>query len=232
MPIEPAARHDAHMVYDAVREVCVLYGGRSGQPAVLDDTWEFNGTKWTQITTGSPAGRSEFAMSMDEARNRAVVFGGTIDNIGNLEVDETWEFGNFASYQTFGTGCPGSGGLPSVSNPSPPRLGLDWTLAVSGLDDNSPAFMALGASNTNWQGLPLPLSLTSLGAPGCSIMVSHDITPIPLVVSGGQASLTVTMPGAGVLLGAQIYNQALSLDGAANQFGLVLSNAGLSTFGN
>jgi len=230
--VAPPTRHDAQMVYDPVREVCVLYGGRDGSPKVLDDTWEFDGTKWEQVRSGSPAGRSEFAMAMDTARKRVVLFGGTTDDIGNVETDETWEFGSDASFSTFGTACTGSNGVLGLSASSAPRLGLTWNVDASNLDDNSPAFLALGVSNTVWGSLPLPLPISSIGATGCVIEVAHTIPPLPMSVSGGAASYPLPLPGSGTLLGVHLYLQVLSFDRGANSFGLASSNGVDALLGN
>lgn len=54
--ISPPARWSHTMVYDSVRDVTVLFGGISfdGGPHYFGDTWEWNGTNWTQRNvTGS-----------------------------------------------------------------------------------------------------------------------------------------------------------------------------------
>ena len=66
----------------------LLFGGMSS--FVLKDTWEYDGTSWTQKCTTSPCStsippaRRYFPAAFDSVRNRVVIFGGAIDNINNL----------------------------------------------------------------------------------------------------------------------------------------------------
>jgi hypothetical protein len=49
--LSPPARSDAPMVYDADRQVMVLFGGEGlsqGQSGALNDTWTWDGSSWTQ----------------------------------------------------------------------------------------------------------------------------------------------------------------------------------------
>ncbi|BCM88644.1 hypothetical protein IAD21_00485 [Abditibacteriota bacterium] len=85
---------DAHaMAYDSARGVTVLFGG-NGNPQVLNDTWEWNGTTWTQKTlngaTGSPPARQTHSMVYDSARGVSVLFGGSDGNNNNF--NDTWEW--------------------------------------------------------------------------------------------------------------------------------------------
>jgi hypothetical protein len=73
----PRARHT--MAYDSTRHVTVLFGGWSTATgsAPLNDTWEWNGTTWTQrATSGPPATTdSEYPprMAYDQARQHTVL---------------------------------------------------------------------------------------------------------------------------------------------------------------
>ncbi|MDP3500795.1 MAG: kelch repeat-containing protein [Myxococcales bacterium] len=63
------------MAWDSVRRRVVLHGG--WESSSLDDTWLFDGSTWTQVSTASgPGARSEHAMVFDEARGVVVLFGG------------------------------------------------------------------------------------------------------------------------------------------------------------
>jgi hypothetical protein len=81
-PTAPPARIDATMVFDSARGVTVLFGGTTcyvncATDVEYDDTWEWNGTSWTQqMPTNSPGGRDSFAMAFDSARGVTVLFGG------------------------------------------------------------------------------------------------------------------------------------------------------------
>jgi len=90
-PPQPGTRDSAGMTYDTAQHVVVLFGGYA--PGLLNDTWEWDGTCWTQVTTNTPPSpRAGHAMGYDPARQRTVVFGGNLEPwICGTNSDETWE---------------------------------------------------------------------------------------------------------------------------------------------
>ncbi len=93
--ISPSVRYATAMAYDSVRGVTVLFGGISNptSPAPLNDTWEWNGSNWTQRTpAASPPGRAAHAMAFDSARGVVVLFGGVAMNGSPAVVADTWEW--------------------------------------------------------------------------------------------------------------------------------------------
>lgn len=85
---EPQARWGCHMVFDLGRNRCVLHGGYGGA-GFTPDTWEWDGTNWTQIVTAnSPSPRDRFGFAYDILRGKSVLFGG----ISAAASDETWEY--------------------------------------------------------------------------------------------------------------------------------------------
>jgi hypothetical protein len=81
---QPSGRDVPHLAYDARRERVVMFAGRRevvGQPVeLLDDVWEWNGSRWFRIShTGLPKvihGMTAY----DVRRGRVVLFGGYGDN--------------------------------------------------------------------------------------------------------------------------------------------------------
>ena len=66
-----------------------LFGGSNGT-SDLSDTWTFNGTSWTQLSTAtSPPARAYASMANDPATGNMVLFGGS-GNGGDLS--DTWTF--------------------------------------------------------------------------------------------------------------------------------------------
>ncbi len=86
------------MVYDSARGVTVLYGGQSTSGG--DDTWEWNGSAWTQLAISGPGQRFFHSMAFDTARGVTVFFGGR--SSAQVFHGDTWELGV--------TGCPGRKG--------------------------------------------------------------------------------------------------------------------------
>lgn len=93
----PSPRWDAAMAYDSDRRETVLFGGAvfnpTGAPAT-NDTWEFDGTNWTQrFPSNSPTARSMAEMVYDSKRHRTVLFGGqTFNGVSLVYSPETWEW--------------------------------------------------------------------------------------------------------------------------------------------
>jgi Galactose oxidase, central domain len=66
------------MAYDTVRQRVVLFGGSPNTTsAAVNDTWEYDGTTWTQRTPAtSPPARNSHAMVYDSTHQVTVLFGG------------------------------------------------------------------------------------------------------------------------------------------------------------
>jgi IPT/TIG domain-containing protein/galactose oxidase-like protein len=88
----PPPRETTALAYDSARGRTVLFGGTDNvNGTVRGDTWEWDGTNWTQAAPAtSPSARSGHAMVYDAARGRTVLFGGS-DAFGNPSA-ETWEW--------------------------------------------------------------------------------------------------------------------------------------------
>ncbi|MGE3172249.1 MAG: kelch repeat-containing protein [Planctomycetota bacterium] len=73
----PSARTGAAMAFDLTRGRTVLFGGRSGLPTAIADTWVFDGTRWRALhTVVSPGPRTDALMAYDVVRDQMVLFGG------------------------------------------------------------------------------------------------------------------------------------------------------------
>jgi hypothetical protein len=91
--IGPFARTNAAMVFDTNRKVTVLFGGIgtagiSGMNVIPGDTWQWDGSDWTQLSESGPTARASHAMAFDSNRNRIVLFGGA----STVTLGDTWEF--------------------------------------------------------------------------------------------------------------------------------------------
>jgi PKD repeat protein len=150
---------------------------------------------------------------------------------GTLNTPRTWSgtlyydshnINGSAGYGFFGDGCAGTLGKTSMPASSQPTLGGTLTVGL----DNLPfgiAVMVLGTSNTAGPLGPLPLDLGILGAPGCPLRVSVDVTDT-VVGAGNAATWSFAVPNSGALAGFKLYNQAAVLD-TSNAFGFVTSKA-------
>jgi N-acetylneuraminic acid mutarotase len=71
----PDARRFANMVYDAQLKKTVLYGGFD-EVNYLNDTWTWDGAKWTEITKNRLPARSLHMMWFDPTLRKTVAYGG------------------------------------------------------------------------------------------------------------------------------------------------------------
>jgi hypothetical protein len=82
----PSLLSEHAMTFDTTRGVTVLFGGYDRDNVSTGETWEWNGTLWTQRAVSGPSGRGGHAMAYDSARGVTVLFGGTSGS------GETWEW--------------------------------------------------------------------------------------------------------------------------------------------
>jgi len=89
----PSARGKHTMAYDSARGKVVMFGGFGGiSIGSLNDTWEYDGVNWTEVTTTSiPIARQGQAMTYDSVRGKVVMFGGFASGIINA-LNDTWEY--------------------------------------------------------------------------------------------------------------------------------------------
>jgi len=83
----PSARNGHAMAYDAARAVVVLFGG---YPGWTDDTWEWNGTDWTQSPAHGPLGRQYLGLAYDSDRGVTILSCGQMS--GGVRAEDTWEY--------------------------------------------------------------------------------------------------------------------------------------------
>src|SRR2546421_3913504 len=114
--VTPPPRQFAAMVYDAAHRVVVLFGGQTVSPItpILNDTWTWDGTTWTQQHPArSPASRISTAITYDAARERVVLFGGDSGQgqqfSGGYGDTWTWDGANWLQASA-GTSPPGRTG--------------------------------------------------------------------------------------------------------------------------
>ncbi len=167
-------------------------------------------------------------MAFDARRGRMVFFG--MDTA-------TWEYfvPLSATLTPFGNGCPGTTGIPSLAAApgSLPWLGQTLVCRLTNLPSTPTAlpFGVLGASRSSWLGIALPVDLTVLGAPGCSLLVSADQI-LALANVSGTAQWQLPIPNLAALLGGTLFQQALVVDAGANALGASFSNATMATIGD
>ena len=150
----------------------------------------------------------------------------TFDVTGDLRATALFYVHTVGTFTGFGAGCVGSTGPDVHTGFGRPELGEAIMWVLTGGAVSAPAVLVLGASNTNWLGVPLPLALPD--APGCNLYVSMDVSFPTVTGSGGVAQFPVTVPNVPSLIGGHVYTQFGCVDLGTNQLGVTLSN-GLDT---
>ncbi len=92
----PALRFGHAMAYDAGHNVIFLFGGFGGagaQKEVLGDTWVWDGTRWSQVSSVGPSPRMYASMVFDYTRGNIVLFGGRTPDGRALSDLWEWEAG-------------------------------------------------------------------------------------------------------------------------------------------
>ena len=125
-------------------------------------------------------------------------------------------------FRNFGAGCVGTLGVPGNQG-TIPYPGQTWDDTFTNLPTGFVIFL-MGSHTTSPAG-PLPLPLGPYGMPGCSLLVSPDVS---LFVGGVGTSATVHIfiPQSQSFIGVHLYTQGFSLDPGANPAGLVASPGG------
>jgi hypothetical protein len=102
------------------------------------------------------------------------------------------------------------------------------TLRTTNGPPNGFALLMIGFTRTNWRGNPLPFSMATFGAPGCSILAGPDSTQTQSLNFAGIGNTSITVPDNPAFVGVHIYSQSAPLVPGANALGLLFSN-GLDT---
>ncbi len=105
----PSPRAGSAMAYDSAQGRMVLFGGAGvpGNPNQDNqDTWAWNGTKWTELAVGGgPTARNTSGMAYDGMRKKVVLFGGGVVFV-RPELNDTWEWDGAAWSQRFPVSAP------------------------------------------------------------------------------------------------------------------------------
>jgi len=76
------------MAYDGSLGQVIVFGGTSGPPEGLNDTWAWNGKKWTQLKATQPTGLWIAPMVFDPSIHGLLLFGGELS--GDIVTNNTW----------------------------------------------------------------------------------------------------------------------------------------------
>ncbi len=211
--VGPTARESFAFAYDPRAERVVLHGGESG--GCVADTWSWGGASWTAHYAASlfPSARTGHALVHDPSANRLVLFGGGCG--GNL-TNVVWELKLpvFWRHATYGQGCVGTNGTPTLAMASGSTSVIGTTMQFEVANVGwVVSFGFVGYQRETLLGMPLPLPLDIFGLPGCQALNSADLSAaLPVPNAQFVSTWAVPLPNQTHLLGAELSFQALCFE--------------------
>lgn len=226
----PAARWAHVLVHDASQALDVMIGGQPSNNTLLPGSWRLDGNGWAPTGgTVQPSGRTYPCMAYDSLRRQVVMFGGSATYWGNPPMrGDTWVYSNPnpATLTAFGNSCTGTAGLPRLNTMAGTGLWLGETTNVrlTPMPPQRLALFALGFSNSQIGGVPLPLDLTAQGMPGCRLYTSAESVLFAFSDFAGAAQIPIAVAANPALVGLTLHLQGIAADPATNSAGLITSN--------
>jgi len=106
------------MAYNAATQTVLLFGGGNGSGTVeYTDTWNWNGTTWTQqFPSSAPSARTNANMTYDAAVGAVVLFGGYPGTDWGETLNDTWTWNGTDWTETY----------PATVPPNRYSFGMDY----------------------------------------------------------------------------------------------------------
>ncbi|MBK8099311.1 MAG: hypothetical protein IPK26_19550 [Planctomycetes bacterium] len=133
----------------------------------------------------------------------------------------------------YGAACVGDPSPPQldVDTAAPARLGSTLRLLASNVSGAQPfAFLAIGLSDQNWSGGPLPFPLDGFAMTGCVLLTSIEGT-LAAPVTAGTANFGIALPADSRFVGVRLFAQLLAGSPGTNGAGMVVSRGLVLTTG-
>ena len=181
--VGPSPRTHSAAAYDTSAKRVLLYGGEhapSTAYAMYGDTWEWDGSFWTQLADIGPSPRLSHALAYDPNRDRTVLFGGAS---GQMLLADTWEWDGQEWTQVQDTGPSARCAHALVYDSRRQR-----TLLFGGADANTSFGDTWAWDGTEWT------KLEDTGPPARAAHgMAYDRERDRVVVFGGNVRTTVTV---------------------------------------
>jgi hypothetical protein len=180
----PTGKVGMELVYDSLRGVTVMFGSMNTSPfggASVNQTWEFNGTTWTQIfPAATPGGRGNYGACYDQNRSRVVLYGGTANSMFPIAESGTWEYDGTTWTQITTAASPGPLERPAMCY----HASIGKAVLFGGID---PQIGGVDTTwlydGTNWTAAVIPGSKPSVRT---GARLTYDPFRAVSVLSGGM----------------------------------------------
>ena len=169
--VNPGARQDATMAFDAAHNEVVLYGGSEYRPpagsGLVNDTWAWDGSNWHRVVTAhAPAATGTAGLAYDSQRNQLLLV---------VEQFASDSFGGGIGFAS-GSGSAAPGSLHGVAAPVPHLVPAPTPAANNG---------STGGSVTNVFG-SISGGLNQGGAAGASSSAHAGVEVMPAQPQGSS----------------------------------------------
>ena len=184
--VSPPARSTQTMTFDSVRQQVVMFGGATANGnGVLDDTWLWDGSNWSQATPAtSPTARAFHSAAWDDANHVVVMFGGStnVNDPYDTTLGDTWTWNGTTWTQQ----------QPTTSPPSRTQASMvfDPTLQQTVMFDGFLAGFAPNDGTWLWDGsdwAQWSVNGTAPPAEACA-GVAFDTSTDKMLLFGGNAN--------------------------------------------
>lgn len=166
-------------------------------------------------------GRPEFAVGAPGYLNNGLVVGRVTVHSYDIQ----------PQLQTFGLGCVGTSGVPSLYFAGAPNLGQTFDILCGNLRQSSFGYLMFGFSDEVVGALPLPLPLGAFGMAGCTLFQSADGLEPFVTTNSTLLARSMVLPNAPSLATCRFFVQVGQIDAGAVG-GFAFSNAGMVRIGN
>jgi hypothetical protein len=187
------------MASDLIPRRVVMFGG-----TLTADTWEWDGTTWINSNPAPlPAGRidNDPCLRLGSSARRALRR--AVDHGRPLGLRDA----NPATYTTFGTGCGGAAGTPSLAAFNLPWLERRCGSTSRRCPTRRRRPWRSGSRGRRGRMARMPFNLGVINMPGCSLLVDPLLSS-PVTVSGTSGRWTLPLPSSVSLAGLAFFNQA------------------------
>ena len=193
--------------------------------SIAPDEARFAVTNWTG-TAIPPAYLSIYDLATGSLVQRL-----TMQSVWNAYTTAWQDRSPLGSYTPFGAGCAGVVGVPELRAVagSRPGLGLAFAQSILNVPSNI-AIASLGFSTSSSGGIPLPLELTVVGMPGCTMWIDPAQSTF-LFTATTTATVSYVIPNDPFFFGLPFFTQGWALDPAANAAGWIATDGGTALIG-
>ena len=122
-----------------------------------------------------------------------------------------------SSVTPYGTSATSSNGAPLIQVIGNPSVGSTYTCAVASAPAGATAHLLLGTSDTEWNGLPLPFDLSTVGGmPGSFLWASAETYVTGTTDALGNLALPVVVPAHPLAMTAHVFHSWVIVDPSAS----------------